>query len=298
MLTQAKCIILLKKTHWPMNTKAQQLPSILKSYAKLLFTKRTGVPKDGDFPEINLQVELPQIPEAHLQKYVSICQFKQKSIPITYPYALAGPLHLALLAHPDFPIKSAGLLHLRNKIQLQKQLPQNTPIKLTVKTAGCRFRPQGFEFDAVTTLEIENEEVWVCTSTFLKRGKFEKEDPATPEEDSFIKLPIEQENATNFLVPSGIGRKYAAICKDYNPIHISSLLAKLFGFKRSIAHGMWVSAAALAKLDIPEIREYNLAFKGPVFTGSEVFIKLDTNTDSFNLFEGKNPRPVILSTFS
>ncbi len=281
-----------------MHTKAQQFPSILKSYIKLLFTKRAGVAEDETFPSISLKIELARIPDAHLKKYNSICQFKQSNIPITYPYALAGPLHLALLAHRDFPLKGAGLLHLRNKIQQQKQIPQNTPLTLTVKTAASRFRPQGFEFDAVTTLEIESEIIWECTSTFLKRGKFEREDPASPEEDSFIKLPAEQENATNFLIPSGIGRKYARVCKDYNPIHISSLLAKLFGFKRSIAHGMWVSAAALAKLDIPEIHEYNLAFKGPVFTGSEVFIKLDTNNDAFNLFEGKNPRPVILSTFS
>ena len=39
------------------------------------------------------------------------------------------------------------------------------------------------------------------------------------------------------------GRAYAALTGDYNPIHVSHLGARLFGFKRAITHGMWVQAA-------------------------------------------------------
>lgn len=35
---------------------------------------------------------------------------------------------------------------------------------------------------------------------------------------------------------------WAAICKDYNPIHISAILAKSFGFQNQIAHGNHVVA--------------------------------------------------------
>ncbi|WWD21422.1 hypothetical protein CI109_105907 [Kwoniella shandongensis] len=41
-------------------------------------------------------------------------------------------------------------------------------------------------------------------------------------------------------------RRWAALCKDYNPIHISSLAAKLFGFRSSIAHGNHVAAKTVA----------------------------------------------------
>jgi acyl dehydratase len=42
--------------------------------------------------------------------------------------------------------------------------------------------------------------------------------------------------------------KWAAVCKDYNPIHMSSILARLFGFPGKIAHGNHALARALEQL--------------------------------------------------
>lgn len=38
------------------------------------------------------------------------------------------------------------------------------------------------------------------------------------------------------------GLRFAAVVSDYNPIHLYPATAKLFGFKRPIAHGMFVAA--------------------------------------------------------
>ena len=38
------------------------------------------------------------------------------------------------------------------------------------------------------------------------------------------------------------GLRFAGVVADYNPIHLKSWSAKLFGFKRPIAHGMFVAA--------------------------------------------------------
>ena len=97
----------------------------------------------------------------------------------------------------------------------------------------------------------------------------------------------------SFHVPGNAGRAYAKVCKDYNPIHIATPLAWLFGFKKSIAHGMWVSARALGELEsIEDISEFDLAFKGPVYTGSVVIVQKED--EHFNLFATGNKRPVIL----
>src|SRR5699024_845465 len=42
------------------------------------------------------------------------------------------------------------------------------------------------------------------------------------------------------------GRRYAEVSGDRNPIHMGSVPAKLFGFKRAIAHGMYTAARALS----------------------------------------------------
>ena len=48
--------------------------------------------------------------------------------------------------------------------------------------------------------------------------------------------------------PRDIGRRYGRVTGDLNPIHLSALSARLFGFRRAIAHGMWTKARALAAL--------------------------------------------------
>ena len=45
-----------------------------------------------------------------------------------------------------------------------------------------------------------------------------------------------------------VGRAYAEVSGDHNPIHTSRIGARLFGFPRPIAHGMWTQARCLAAL--------------------------------------------------
>ena len=47
-------------------------------------------------------------------------------------------------------------------------------------------------------------------------------------------------------LPGNLGREYAAVSGDHNPIHLYPLSAKAFGFKRQIAHGMWTKARSVA----------------------------------------------------
>ncbi len=49
-----------------------------------------------------------------------------------------------------------------------------------------------------------------------------------------------------WTIPSDIGRRYAAVSGDSNPIHLYNFTAKLFGFPRAIAHGMWTKAKCLS----------------------------------------------------
>jgi acyl dehydratase len=73
-------------------------------------------------------------------------------------------------------------------------------------------------------------------------------------------------------VPDDAGRRYAAVSGDVNPIHLSGLTAKAFGFKRAIAHGMWVKACALAALSgrLPDAVVADVGFRKPLFLPSTV----------------------------
>lgn len=53
-------------------------------------------------------------------------------------------------------------------------------------------------------------------------------------------------------LPGTLGRRYARVSGDWNPIHLSSLTARPFGYRRPIAHGMWTLGRAFAAMPLPE----------------------------------------------
>ncbi|MYQ53488.1 MULTISPECIES: MaoC/PaaZ C-terminal domain-containing protein, partial [unclassified Streptomyces] len=50
-------------------------------------------------------------------------------------------------------------------------------------------------------------------------------------------------------LPGDLGRRYGAVSGDRNPIHLHPLTARLFGFPRHLAHGMWTVARCLAEAE-------------------------------------------------
>ncbi|GIF14460.1 hypothetical protein Ate01nite_44920 [Actinoplanes teichomyceticus] len=73
-------------------------------------------------------------------------------------------------------------------------------------------------------------------------------------------------------LPVRTGADYAAVSGDRNPIHTSHLGARLFGFPRPIAHGMWTKARCLAALEgrLPEAYTVDVTFKQPILLPSTV----------------------------
>ncbi|MGB2172957.1 MAG: MaoC family dehydratase, partial [Porticoccaceae bacterium] len=102
-----------------------------------------------------------------------------------------------------------------------------------------------------------------------------------------------QGDVESWALPNDLGRLYSSISGDYNPIHLSALSAKLFGFKRSIAHGMWSKARCLAAMDslIPEVGySVDVNFLKPVFLPSKVnfYTDLSENKRQFSLFNSSD----------
>jgi acyl dehydratase len=73
-------------------------------------------------------------------------------------------------------------------------------------------------------------------------------------------------------VPARTGTDYADVSGDRNPIHTSRVGARLFGFPRPIAHGMWTMARCLAALDgrLPASYTVDVAFKLPILLPGKV----------------------------
>ena len=104
----------------------------------------------------------------------------------------------------------------------------------------------GAAVDLRATVSAGGEEVWRSTSTYLARGA--KAPEGAPEAEIEVAVGDLERVAATWRIPDDAGRRYAKVSGDVNPIHLSGLTAKAFGFKRAIAHGMWVKARVLGAL--------------------------------------------------
>ena len=88
-----------------------------------------------------------------------------------------------------------------------------------------------------------------------------------------------------------LGRRYAAVSGDHNPIHLYPLTAKALGFPRQIAHGMWSKARCIAALEnrLPDAVTVEVAFKKPIFLPGKVSFA-SKPTDTGYAFVLTNPK--------
>jgi acyl dehydratase len=189
------------------------------------------------------------------------------------------PVQLALMASSAFPVRIMGLVHLRNHIEQQRPLRVGEVGRLRVWIEGHRETNVGQEFDVNTSVEIDGRAVWQETCVFMARrmtrdtkkryaGRIAAgEGIPAPDAESVQPTSPESIRTTTFEADDGIGWRYARVSSDFNPIHLTKVGARMFGFNQPIAHGMWSMARCLAALDADTFagaKRVDVVFKRPV----------------------------------
>ena len=191
-----------------------------------------------------------------------------EGVPPTWPYAVATPLHLYLVTSPEFPLPALGLVHVREVIVLCRPIAAEATLHFRCRVEGQRPHARGVEFDLITEVATTRggPTAWRSTTTALWR--------AAPRA-----VPLRAEpggavvEGVRWRVEEAVGRRYACVSRNFDPIHMYSMTARLFGLKRPIAHGMWLLARSLAALGpgatAPPCR-IEARFRSPLFLPGEV----------------------------
>ncbi len=278
--------------------KYDKKPSILASYARTIFLRRRGLMPGESLPEISASMKSIKIDRSLLKKYIETCELKDDGyMPILYPHVIASPVYMSILTHKKFPIALVGALHLRNHIIRHRGIKADEVFDMDVRLTDKRIVKQGVEFDFTIVLTVDGEKVWESITTWLKQGKYGKDFDESPNADLIKPVP-DAEHFKDLYIPRGIGKKYAGITGDYNPIHMSKLLAPLFGLKRDVAHAMWACANSMAHLPaLPDDKpqRVDFAFKGPLFLDNKSYINTKERKGGirFDYYCGDNDRPCI-----
>ena len=128
---------------------------------------------------------------------------------------------------------------------------------------------KGKAFDIVTEVRVGRQIAWESTGTFLRRGKG---DPGTASGEAFPIVDEDVQASAEWRLGGDLGRRYAAVSGDRNPIHMHSLTARPLGFPAAIAHGMWTKARALAALEsrLPDAFAVDVRFRRPILLPAKV----------------------------
>ncbi|MFF4900062.1 MaoC family dehydratase [Streptomyces sp. NPDC001068] len=221
---------------------------------------------DAACPRTRLVLPAVRADAGGLTAYERVCGFAtgDDGLPVTYPHVLGFPLAMRLMSARDFPLPLLGLVHTHVEISRYARMPAGQAYGLSVHIAGLRAHRRGTEADVVTEARCGETVVWESRSRYLARHRTTGAAEVPREERA--PLPAVAE----WRIAADVGRRYGAASGDRNPIHLYPMTARLFGFPRTVAHGMWTAARCLAAHGVPERARVEAEFRAPVLLPATV----------------------------
>jgi acyl dehydratase len=205
-----------------------------------------------------------------------------------------------MLGAEAFPVKLFGLVHVQNRIAMRQPLSADEPAEIRSWIEGHRDGERGQEFELHTEYVVAGEALWDETCTFLaRRRSLAGAKPASPR-PSDVPDGVAMKSSS-FRAPAGLGRRYGFISGDVNPIHMSDLSARAFGFPKAIAHGMWSLGRLASDFESEQFDggcELNVSFKLPVFLPAWLMLQRWSieNGSGFALRDAQGDKPHLTGT--
>lgn len=229
-----------------------------------------------DIPGRGLSLGQVRFSAEAIEAYRRVCGGSGPDLPPAMLHVAGFPLAMYLMTSRDFPMGSLGMVHIANRIEVTGQLPALGEYEVQVQAGNARQHPKGTQFDMVTSARLDGNRVWHETSTYLSRGTHLSSAQASAERHSWPN-PAQTAEVVNLEIPTDMGRQYAAVSGDRNPIHLHPLAAKAFGFRTTIVHGMWTLARCLASVEdeLPEAYVATAGFFKPVFLPAASTLRID-----------------------
>jgi acyl dehydratase len=260
------------------------VPSILDVYTRAVISALPVVGASGtSLPDDTLLLRGVRVDQDNLAEYAKVCGLRfGDTLPITYPFTLTFPVVMKLMVSKGFPFAAVGSVHAENVIEQLRPISVTEPLDIRVHAEDLREHRKGLLVDVITEISVGREQVWRQTSTFLhqQRTSLSGTPKPQPEPEAIPAVPT-----STLRVDQRTIDRYAAVSGDRNPIHVSTLGAKAFGFPRTIAHGMWSAAAALRAVEgrVPGTVTYAVRFGKPVLLPATVNLYAQHVADGWDL---------------
>lgn len=242
----------------------ERMPAVWRLYWRALFTRRADTPCELR-PQLRAAAGASVPDPKRLARFRSVIgQSDDELLPPTYPQVLAAPLHLAMFTSATFPFNPGGLVHTANRIEIRRVIEATEALTIEASVADYTSTSRGCEIDLQTDArDAAGQLAWRAHSTVLARTSTAG---GRPRRRAAPPSAAATEHVASWRATTDVGRRYARVSGDFNPIHLAAPAARIFGFERAIAHGMWSLARVLAELEplpAPPL-EIDVAFRRPM----------------------------------
>ncbi len=277
----------------------------LKAFLAGLFRPGT-LGNDPQIQKKTIQLKNIQPDLRNISDYCRVCGFSPDAegrIPISYFQTLFTGMLGKFVTDKTFPLNPLGLIHTFQSFELKRTVFSHETLDISCTLSGMTRTEKGIESQFTLKAKVNEQIVWKGVSIFLTKARIKKK-PIKRRKD-----PVLLEKKETFFVPAGTGRRYAAVSRDYNPHHLYTVFAKLFGFKRAIVHGMWSLGRVLAGLDDTcdshAPARVNAFFKLPVFMPATLVLGTAFTRQQetgqlqagFQLLDEEDKRPHLIGEF-
>lgn len=222
-----------------------------------------------------------------VERFHRVTHWQRTCLHPCYLHVMSFPLHMMLMLEREFPFSLLGLVHIHNEITQYRPIRAGEACAFHSYFKDMSAHPKGVVFSIATDVRVNEELCWSSVSTNLYRdASLSAHDQAA--HSASPKTQVEShysgQRQESWHLGEGLGRKYARASGDYNPIHLTALSAKLFGFKQAIAHGMWSKSRCLSALEriAPQIFEQSfntqVQFIKPAMLPSDVQFSMCENS--------------------
>jgi acyl dehydratase len=222
---------------------AQALSSLPGLLLRAAVTLRRHPQGRQPLPALQGHFKVAGIAKTHVARYRQIFAAPGSHVPLTYFYLLAQRAQIAQMLDARFPHAIPGLIHVRNEMRLHALCRETSSLDLHVSLQPHRPGDDGRRVKFVVNISTAGRLLASCISEYQTGRGTGKAQTAGPEA-----LPGHYVTTDWAVAPATI-RRYAFVSGDCNPIHLSSLLARAFGLRRAIAHGMYVVGQAAAAIE-------------------------------------------------
>jgi len=283
-------------------------PMIAKALSGSLLRRSRGTPT---VPSRSVVLPDQRVDLSQWCRYARVCGMPVgTTLPGTFLHVMAFGLQVKVMAAPDFPFPMVGMVHVHNEMQTLHPVGLDERLTLTAWAGSVRPHRHGVTVDLNARAESVSHVVWQGRSTYLVRG-VELEGAPDPSLGTGVSsgdaLPNGVDVATlpvwaHWHLPADLGRRYAAVSGDVNPIHLHPWAARALGFPRTIAHGMWTHARVLAALEgrVPPRHRMAVTFRKPILLPSRVALRAAPTPDghAFAVTDGIGDRQHLLGSIS